>query len=198
MGKLVKRSIDILLSGAALVLFAPIFVVLVCVIRRHMGSPVIFSQARGGQHNLPFQLFKFRTMTDERDSSGALLPDSVRLTRLGRWIRARSLDELPQLWNVFRGDMSVVGPRPLLAEYLPLYTVRQRMRHQMRPGITGWAQINGRNAIAWAAKFDLDIWYVENWSLILDLRILCRTFWVALSRSGVNHAGEVTMPKFTG
>jgi lipopolysaccharide/colanic/teichoic acid biosynthesis glycosyltransferase len=198
MGGLVKRSMDIFLSGTALVLLAPLFGVIFVAIRLLMGSPVIFAQARGGRDSIPFQLFKFRTMTDERDTNGDLLPDSARLTRLGRWIRSRSLDELPQLWNVFRGDMSVIGPRPLLAEYLPLYSIRQRIRHAVRPGISGWAQINGRNAITWEAKFDLDVWYVEHWSLLLDIRILCQTFWVAFARRGINHAGEISMPKFTG
>ncbi len=195
----VKRLVDILAAGAALAALAPLFAVLWVTIRIRMGRPVVFRQRRGGFANAAFEFYKFRTMTDERDlSTGNLLPDAVRLTAFGRWLRESSLDELPQLWNVLLGDMSLIGPRPLLAEYLPLYDRRQRRRHDVRPGITGWAQVNGRNALSWEKKFELDVWYVDHWSLWLDCRILARTVLVALDRSGVDQSKEVTMPKFTG
>ena len=166
--------------------------------RRKLGSPVLFTQVRPGVHGKPFLMVKFRTMTDERDASGALLPDAKRLTPFGRFLRASSLDELPELWNVLRGEMSLVGPRPLLMEYLPLYSPEQARRHEVRPGITGWAQVNGRNAISWADKFALDVWYVDNRSLWLDVKILWRTVRKVLVRDGISAAGEATMPKFTG
>ncbi len=167
-------------------------------VRRKLGSPVLFTQVRPGLHGKPFRMVKFRTMTDARDSSGALLPDAKRLTPFGRFLRASSLDELPELWNVLRGEMSLVGPRPLLMEYLPLYSPDQARRHEVRPGITGWAQVNGRNAISWADKFALDVWYVDHRSLWLDVRILWLTVRKVLVRDGISAAGEATMPKFEG
>ena len=167
-------------------------------VRRKLGSPVLFTQVRPGLHGKSFRMVKFRTMTDARDASGALLPDAQRLTPFGRFLRASSLDELPELWNVLRGEMSLVGPRPLLMEYLPLYSPEQARRHEVRPGITGWAQINGRNAISWADKFALDVWYVDHRSLWLDLRILWMTVRKVLVRDGISAAGEATMPRFEG
>ena len=167
-------------------------------IRRKLGSPVLFTQVRPGLHGKPFRMVKFRTMTDERGPDGALLPDVQRLAPFGRFLRASSLDELPELWNVLRGDMSLVGPRPLLMEYLPLYTIEQARRHEVRPGITGWAQVNGRNAISGVDKFALDVWYVTNRSFWLDVQILWRTVRKVRVRDGISAEGEVTMPKFTG
>ena len=177
---------------------APLFLTLMVLVRLRLGSPVFFSQVRPGMGGRPFRMFKFRTMTNQRDESGELLPDSVRLTRFGKFLRSSSLDELPELWNVLKGDMSLVGPRPLLMEYLPLYNERQNRRHEVRPGITGWAQVNGRNAISWEQKFELDVWYVENQSFWLDLKILFLTVWKVVRRDGISAAGDATMPKFTG
>lgn len=198
--QLLKRGSDLAIAVSALVALSPAFALLWLLIRLQMGSPVLFRQERGGFGNRPFHFYKFRTMTGARDpKTGELLPDHLRLTALGKWLRRTSLDELPQLWNVVRGDMSIVGPRPLLAEYLPLYDRHQRRRHEVRPGITGWAQVNGRNALSWLEKFEMDVWYVDHWSLLLDLRIVWRTLTVAvLRRSGVDHSDEVTMPRFTG
>jgi lipopolysaccharide/colanic/teichoic acid biosynthesis glycosyltransferase len=193
-----KRFFDLLVASLALILLAVPLLALVWVVRRKLGSPVLFSQVRPGLHGKPFTMVKFRTMTDERGSDGVLLPDAQRLTDFGRFLRASSLDELPELWNVLRGDMSLVGPRPLLMEYLPLYTPEQARRHEVRPGITGWAQVNGRNAISWADKFALDVWYVDHRSLWLDVRILWRTVRKVLVRDGISAAGEATMSKFTG
>ena len=194
----VKRLFDILAAAGALLLLSPALVALWILIRLRMGGPVVFRQARGGLGNRSFAFYKFRTMSDARDSRGELLPDHIRLTELGRWLRASSLDELPQLWNVLRGDMSLIGPRPLLADYLDLYDTAQRRRHDVRPGVTGWAQVNGRNALSWGEKFELDVWYVQNWSPALDCRILWRTLWVAVRGSGVDQSASVTMPRFTG
>jgi lipopolysaccharide/colanic/teichoic acid biosynthesis glycosyltransferase len=163
-----------------------------------MGAPILFRQRRPGLHGAPFEMVKFRTMRDAVDAGGQALPDSERLTRLGRFMRASSLDELPELWNVLKGDMSLVGPRPLLIEYLPLYSSEQARRHDVRPGVTGWAQVNGRNAISWDEKFALDVWYVDNRSLWLDLRIIGLTLRKVLRREGISAAGEATMPKFRG
>jgi lipopolysaccharide/colanic/teichoic acid biosynthesis glycosyltransferase len=193
-----KRLFDLLASAFGLLILAVPLAVLAWLVRRKLGSPVLFSQVRPGLHGKPFKMVKFRTMTDERDASGALLPDARRVTPFGRFLRASSLDELPELWNVLRGDMSLVGPRPLLMEYLPLYSPEQARRHEVRPGITGWAQVNGRNAISWADKFALDVWYVDHRSLWLDLQILWRTVRKVLVRDGISAAGEATMPKFTG
>lgn len=186
------------MASFGLILFAPIiFVVAVCV-RCKLGSPVIFSQVRPGKHGKPFKMVKFRTMLDAFDANGDLLPDSQRLTRFGSFLRSSSLDELPELWNVLKGDMSLVGPRPLLMEYLPLYSSEQYRRHEARPGVTGWAQINGRNALSWEEKFELDVWYVDNRSLWLDVKIIFLTIKKVVVRDGISAEGEVTMPKFTG
>ena len=198
--KTLKRLVDVVAAGTALFLLSPVLLLIAVMIRRHMGAPAIFRQARGGLGNRPFDFYKFRTMNNDRDASGTLLPDYMRTTELGRLLRATSADELPQLWNVLKGDMSLIGPRPLLADYLPLYDSRQKRRHDVRPGITGWAQVNGRNALSWPEKFELDIWYVDNWILSLDAKILWRTFTVAGRRQGIDHdqSGSVTMPRFTG
>ena len=177
---------------------APVLAVLALLVRTRLGSPVLFRQARPGRDGRIFAMWKFRTMTDARDAVGVLRPDAERLTAFGRWLRATSLDELPELWNVIRGDMSLVGPRPLLVEYLPLYSPEQARRHEVRPGITGWAQINGRNALSWEEKFRLDVWYVDHCSFLLDLRILVRTVAKVFVREGIAAAGEATMPRFTG
>jgi lipopolysaccharide/colanic/teichoic acid biosynthesis glycosyltransferase len=194
----VKRLFDLLAAALGLMLLAVPLSLLAWQVRRKLGSPVLFTQVRPGLHGKPFRMVKFRTMTDARDSSGALLPDAKRLTPFGRFLRASSLDELPELWNVLRGEMSLVGPRPLLMEYLPLYSPDQARRHEVRPGITGWAQVNGRNAISWADKFALDVWYVDHRSLWLDVRILWLTVRKVLVRDGISAAGEATMPKFEG
>jgi lipopolysaccharide/colanic/teichoic acid biosynthesis glycosyltransferase len=193
-----KSVFDFVVASLALLLLALPLLVLAWLIRRKLGSPVLFRQVRPGLQGRPFTMVKFRTMTDERGPDGALLPDARRLTPFGRFLRASSLDELPELWNVLKGDMSLVGPRPLLMEYLPLYTPEQARRHEVRPGITGWAQVNGRNAISWANKFALDVWYVDHRSLWLDLQILWRTVRKVLVRDGISAEGEATMPKFTG
>lgn len=197
-GEGVKRLFDFVVASLALLLLALPLLALAWMIRRKLGSPVLFCQVRPGLHGKPFTMVKFRTMTDERGPDGALLPDAQRLTPFGRFLRASSLDELPELWNVLKGEMSLVGPRPLLMEYLPLYTPEQARRHEVRPGITGWAQVNGRNAISWADKFALDVWYVDHRSLWLDVRILWRTVRKVLVRDGISAAGEATMTKFTG
>lgn len=193
-----KRAFDIAGALALLIVLSPVILVVAVVVRRFLGTPVIFRQTRPGLHEQPFVMFKFRTMTDARTASGELLPDEVRLTRLGRFLRSSSLDELPELWNVLRGDMSLVGPRPLLMEYLPLYSPEQRRRHAVRPGLTGWAQVNGRNALTWPEKFALDQWYVEHHSLSLDLRILALTVREIIAPRGVSAEGHATMPKFAG
>jgi lipopolysaccharide/colanic/teichoic acid biosynthesis glycosyltransferase len=194
----VKRLLDVLVSALGLLILALPLAVLVWLVRRKLGSPVLFRQVRPGIHCQPFEMVKFRTMTDERGPDGALLPDAQRLTSFGRFLRASSLDELPELWNVLKGEMSLVGPRPLLMEYLPLYTPEQARRHEVRPGITGWAQVNGRNAISWADKFALDVWYVDHRSLWLDVQILWRTVRKVLVRDGISAPGDATMPKFEG
>jgi lipopolysaccharide/colanic/teichoic acid biosynthesis glycosyltransferase len=193
-----KRLFDLLAVLLALLMLALPLLILVCMIHRKLGSPVLFCQVRPGFNGKPFKMIKFRTMTNERDSDGNLLPDSQRLTSFGRFLRVTSLDELPELWNVLKGDMSLVGPRPLLMEYLPLYTEEQARRHEVRPGITGWAQVNGRNAISWEEKFKLDVWYVDNQSFFLDGRILALTILKVIKRDGISAQGEVTMTKFTG
>ena len=193
-----KRSIDFLLSCIALVAFSPLLLILAILVRLLLGSPVLFRQTRPGLGGRPFRLIKFRTMTDNADADGVFLPDSERLTAFGRMLRATSLDELPELWNVLKGDMSLVGPRPLLMEYLDLYTAEQARRHEVRPGITGWAQVNGRNALSWEDKFALDVWYVENRSNLLDMKILWMTAWRVFFRHGISHPGEATMKRFTG
>lgn len=193
-----KRLLDL----ALVLLFAPVWLPLLALVallvRARLGSPVLFVQDRPGWRACPFKLLKFRTMTDARDSTGKLLPDDVRLTPFGRWLRATSLDELPEFLNVLRGEMSLVGPRPLLMHYLPLYSPRQARRHEVPPGVTGWAQVNGRNAVSWEEKLEMDVWYVENRSLALDLKILFLTVRQVLARDGINAPGSATAPEFTG
>lgn len=193
-----KRLFDILASGLGLAVLSPLFIVLALLVRFKLGSPVLFRQVRPGKDARPFEMMKFRTMTDARDAAGRLLPDADRLPPFGRFLRSSSLDELPELWNVLKGDMSLVGPRPLLTEYLPLYSSDQARRHEVRPGITGWAQVNGRNALGWEEKFSLDVWYVDNRSFLLDVKILWLTALKVVKRDGISAAGEATMPKFAG
>ncbi len=193
-----KRLFDTTLAALALMLLAVPLCVLAMVVRQKLGAPVLFRQMRPGLHGRPFEMLKFRTMTDARDEQGVPLPDAMRLTPLGRWLRATSLDELPELWNVLKGDMSLVGPRPLLMEYLPLYSAEQARRHEVRPGITGWAQVNGRNAVSWEDKFRMDVWYVDHRSIWLDIKILWLTVRKVLAREGISAANEATMRKFTG
>ena len=196
--KFIKRPQDFLLALIATVILSPVLLVTAVLVRTKLGSPVLFRQERPGRNAKVFRLYKFRTMTDAKDKDVNLLPDEVRLTAFGRKLRYTSLDELPELWNVLKGDMSLVGPRPLLMEYLPLYTPEQARRHEARPGITGWAQVNGRNAISWEEKFALDVWYVDNATLGLDLRILWRTFLQVLKKEGIRAEGHATMPRFMG
>lgn len=193
-----KRLFDIVLACVALLLLGLPLLFLTWQVRRKLGSPAFFRQTRPGMCGRPFNMVKFRTMTDARGVDGELLSDADRLTPFGRFLRASSLDELPELWNVLKGDMSLVGPRPLLMDYLPLYSAEQSRRHEVRPGITGWAQINGRNALGWDEKFKLDVWYVDNRSLWLDIKILWLTVRKVLVRDGISAAGEATMPRFTG
>jgi len=193
-----KRLFDVICAAAALILLSPVLAVVAWLIRRQMGSPVLFRQMRPGLKGTPFLMVKFRTMRDARDANGVELPDSERLTRLGQFLRASSLDELPELWNVLKGDMSLVGPRPLLMEYLPLYSPREFRRHDVRPGVTGWAQVNGRNSLSWQQKFEMDVWYVDNRSFWLDLRILWMTVKKVLVRDGISAQGQATMEKFRG
>jgi sugar transferase EpsL len=193
-----KRAFDVVVAAAALVVLAPVLLILAYLVRTRLGSPVLFTQTRPGLHGRPFTIYKFRTMTDARDAAGNLLPDADRLTPFGRRLRSTSLDELPELLNILRGDMSLVGPRPLLMRYLERYNARQARRNDVRPGITGWAQINGRNAISWEQKFELDVWYVEHCSFWLDMRIILLTVWKVIRREGISAAGEATMGEFTG
>lgn len=195
---MLKRGFDLSLALILLILLSPLLALLALAVRRKLGRPVLFSQTRPGLHGTPFAFYKFRTMTDLRDASGEPLPDAARLTPFGQLMRKSSLDELPQLLNVLKGDMSLVGPRPLLMEYLPLYSARQARRHEVRPGITGWAQVNGRNALAWEDRFELDLWYVEHRSFWLDLRIIAITAWRVLRPQGIAQPGQATMTKFTG
>ncbi len=195
---MLKRLLDITGALLGLLLLSPVFLGVTLAVRRRMGPPALFSQLRAGLGGRPFRLYKFRSMTDTRDEDGSPLPDADRLTPLGVFLRRTSLDELPQLWNVLRGAMSLVGPRPLLLEYVPLYDERQRKRLSVKPGITGWAQINGRNALTWEEKFELDVWYVEHRSLWLDLEILTATAWKVLRREGISAPGAATMPPFRG
>jgi lipopolysaccharide/colanic/teichoic acid biosynthesis glycosyltransferase len=193
-----KRLFDIVISAVGLFFLSPIFLGIAVGLVITMGRPVFFVQPRPGLHGRPFKLVKFRTMTGEFGADGEVLPDSARLTRFGRFLRTLSLDELPELWNVLRGELSLVGPRPLLMEYLPLYSPEQARRHEVRPGITGWAQVQGRNALTWDEKFELDVWYVENRTFWFDLRILGLTVVKVLRREGISHANEATMPRFRG
>lgn len=195
---MVKRWLDLTAAALGLLLSSPVLLVLAVVVRLTMGSPVLFRQERPGLHGKPFVIYKFRTMRERRDADGRMLPDAERLTRLGRFLRVTSLDELAELFNVLRGEMSLVGPRPLLMEYLERYTPEQARRHEVKPGITGWAQVHGRNAITWEEKFRLDVWYVDHWSLGLDLKILWLTLLKVLKREGISAAGHATMPEFRG
>ncbi|MDH1868554.1 sugar transferase [Pseudomonas chengduensis] len=195
---MIKRLFDIFASFFGLLVLSPVIAIVAWKIRKNLGSPVLFKQVRPGKDGKPFQMVKFRTMRDAVDAEGKPLPDSERLTPFGNWLRSTSLDELPELWNVLIGDMSLVGPRPLLMEYLPLYNAEQYLRHEVRPGVTGWAQVNGRNAISWEEKFKLDVWYVNNQSFWLDIKILWLTVKKVLVRDGISAEGEATMTKFTG
>lgn len=192
---MLKRCLDIIGALSGLILLSPIIVILCVMVKRRLGSPVLFHQIRPGKDGVPFKMIKFRTMTD---ADGIPLPDSERITPFGAKLRSTSLDELPELWNVLKGEMSLVGPRPLLMDYMPLYSKRQARRHELRPGVTGWAQINGRNAIAWPEKLNLDIWYVENRTLWLDIKIIALTIKKVVKRNDISATGEITMPKFTG
>ena len=193
-----KRALDVAMAGVLGVIALPIAAIVTLAVLVQLGRPVLFRQRRPGLHGKPFMLMKFRTMRDAVAPDGTPLPDAERLTGLGKFLRATSLDELPELWNVLRGDMSLVGPRPLLMEYLPYYSAKQRRRHDVRPGITGWAQVQGRNAVSWEERFKLDVWYVDHRSVWLDLKILAATVPAVLSRRGISAPGDVTMPKFTG
>jgi lipopolysaccharide/colanic/teichoic acid biosynthesis glycosyltransferase len=197
-GYLGKRLFDLALTMLTAPIWVPVVAVLTLIVRARLGSPPFFVQTRPGLHGVPFRLVKLRTMTNARDSRGVLLPDEQRLTWLGRGLRSTSLDELPELWNVLRGDMSLVGPRPLLTKYLPLYNERHRRRHDVRPGITGLAQVSGRNALTWPEKFDLDVEYVERCSFVMDVRLLLRSARAVLRREGISAEGQATMPEFTG
>ena len=194
----IKRLLDILLSGCALIVLSPVLLIVAILVRTKLGSPVIFCQERPGKDEKIFKMYKFRSMTDERDEDGNLLPDEVRLTKFGRLLRSTSLDELPELWNIFKGDMSVVGPRPLLVKYLPLYNEEQHHRHDVRPGLTGLAQVSGRNAITWEEKFFHDVRYVENVSFFLDVQIVISTVKKVLKHEGISSDSSATMEEFTG
>ena len=193
-----KRLFDLFGAGLGLVLISPFLLILVVLVRIALGTPVLFRQVRPGYRGRPFTLYKFRTMTDRRGPDGSLLPDAERLTRFGRFLRALSLDELPELFNILRGEMSLVGPRPLLMQYLERYSREQMRRHDLLPGITGWAQVNGRNALTWGEKFRLDVWYVDHWSFWLDIKILWLTLWKAIRREGINQPGHATAEEFMG
>ncbi|HEX2697142.1 MAG TPA: sugar transferase [Anaerolineales bacterium] len=193
-----KRIFDLIAASLGLVVLSPILFLLAILIRIFLGSPILFHQRRPGFKGRPFTVYKFRTMTDVRDTNGNLLPDSERLTRLGRFLRSLSLDELPELFNILRGDMSFVGPRPLLMEYLPRYSWEQMRRHDVHPGLTGWAQVNGRNALDWPARFALDVWYVDHWSFWLDMKILFLSLWKVITREGINQPGQATAEPFNG
>ena len=193
-----KRLFDIVCAGLGMVVLSPLILVIAVLVRVNMGSPVLFRQARPGVNGVPFEMIKFRTMLDAYDKNGDPLPNAERLTAFGKFLRSTSLDELPELWNVLKGDMSLVGPRPLLMDYLPLYSTEQFRRHEVRPGVTGWAQVNGRNAISWEEKFKLDVWYVDNRTFTLDLKILFLTVKKVFKRDGINATADTTMTRFTG
>ena len=195
---MLKRLLDIIIASIALILLSPLYAFVAYKVKKNLGSPVLFRQVRPGLHGKPFEMIKFRSMKDAVDAQGNPLPDSERLTPFGKMLRSTSLDEMPELWNVIKGDMSIVGPRPLLMEYLPLYNQEQAKRHLVRPGMTGHAQVNGRNAISWEEKFKLDTWYVENQSVWLDFKIMLKTVKKVLAKDDINEAGEATMTKFTG
>lgn len=195
---MLKRICDITIATTALITLSPVYTVVAYKVRKNLGSPVLFRQTRAGIHGEPFKIYKFRTMKDTTDIEGNVLPDEDRLTEFGKQLRATSLDELPQLWNVIKGDMSIVGPRPQLMEYLPLYDEKQFRRHLARPGVTGYAQVNGRNGISWEKRFKLDVWYVDNQSMLLDIKILLKTVKQVVTRAGISAEGEATMSRFTG
>lgn len=194
----IKRAFDLIVIIPALIIASPFLIIVAVLAKMSLGSPVLFRQQRAGVGGKPFNLYKFRTMTDTRDTKGNLLPDAARLKPFGRFLRSTSLDELPELLNILKGDMSLVGPRPLLMRYLDRYTPEQARRHEVKPGITGWAQVNGRNAITWDEKFKLDVWYVDHRSFWLDMKIMALTFWKILKREGINQPGEATMEEFMG
>ena len=196
--KHIKRLLDFILSLIAIIILSPILLIVAILVRIKIGSPVIFKQKRPGLHERIFTLYKFRTMTDQKDEQGNLLPDEIRLTKFGKLLRSTSLDELPELFNILKGDMSVVGPRPLLIRYLPLYNEHQKHRHDVRPGFTGWAQCNGRNAISWEEKFDLDVYYIRHVSFLLDLKVIFKTIKIVLFREGISSNTSVTMEEFRG
>lgn len=196
--KYFKRTLDVTLSIIAIIVLSPIMIIAAILVRIELGSPVLFSQLRPGKNENIFRLYKFRTMTDEKDETGKLLPDTTRLTKFGRTLRASSVDELPELINILKGDMSIIGPRPLLVKYLPLYDEQQKRRHEVKPGLSGLAQINGRNLLTWEERFKLDVEYVDNVSLLLDLKIICMSIVKALQREGISAAGDATMPEFMG
>ena len=195
---MLKRLLDIIIASIALILLSPLYAFVAYKVKKNLGSPVLFRQVRPGLHGKPFEMIKFRTMRDALDAQGNPLPDSERLTPFGKMLRSSSLDEMPELWNVIKGDMSIVGPRPLLTEYLPLYNTEQAKRHNVRPGMTGHAQVNGRNAIGWEEKFKLDTWYVDNQSTLLDFKIMFKTVHKVLAKDDISAEGEATMTKFTG
>ncbi|MCY1163097.1 putative sugar transferase EpsL [compost metagenome] len=195
---MLKRLLDIIIASTALILLAPLYAFVAYKVKKNLGSPVLFRQVRPGLHGKPFEMIKFRTMKDAVDAHGQPLPDSERLTAFGKMLRSTSLDEMPELWNVIKGDMSIVGPRPLLTEYLPLYNAEQAKRHNVRPGMTGHAQVNGRNAIGWEEKFKLDTWYVEHQSTLLDFKIMFKTVHKVLAKDDISAEGEATMTRFTG
>lgn len=196
--KYIKRMLDIILAGFALLVLSPVLLITAVLVRLKLGSPVIFCQSRPGKDEKIFKLYKFRSMTDERDENGLLLPDEVRLTKFGRLLRSTSLDELPELWNILRGDMSIVGPRPLLVKYLPLYNAEQKHRHDVRPGLTGWAQVHGRNALSWEDKFRYDVWYVQNVSFLVDVKTVFLTVKKVFCREGISSQTASTMEEFAG
>jgi len=196
--KYVKRTVDFLLSLVSIIILSPILLILAVVVRIKMGSPIVFSQSRPGINGKIFKMYKFRTMTNEKDENGNLLPDEMRLNKFGSFLRSTSLDELPELFNILKGDMAIVGPRPLLVEYLPLYTRKQARRHEVRPGMTGYAQVNGRNELSWEKKFELDVEYVDNVTFVNDLRIIFKTVKTVLKREGISSETSKTMEKFTG
>jgi sugar transferase EpsL len=193
-----KRSFDIISSAAGLIVISPLLVVLAVLVRLKLGSPILFSQQRPGLGGKAFVIYKFRTMTDQRDASGNLLPDEQRLPAFGQFLRSTSFDELPELLNVLKGDMSVVGPRPLMMKYLGRYSSEQARRHEVKPGITGWAQVKGRNAVSWEDRFKLDVWYVDNWTPWLDIKIIFRSIWIVMARQGITQQGRATMDEFMG
>ncbi|OPY68134.1 MAG: putative sugar transferase EpsL [Syntrophorhabdus sp. PtaU1.Bin050] len=196
--RIVKRTCDLIIAVFGMVLISPVLITAAVLVRLRLGSPVLFCQARPGLYGKPFDMYKLRTMTEGRSQDGSLLPDDVRLTSLGRFLRRTSIDELPELFNVIKGDMSIVGPRPLLMQYLNKYTPEQARRHEVKPGMTGWAQVNGRNAITWEEKFKLDVWYIDNRSFWLDLKILVMTIWKTIRREGISQPGQATAEEFMG